>query len=95
MERERLNIYKANTKENRHYKDYFCTCRRDGTPNPFGIVNYMTSAYYRAREQYVDNLTKRQQRAVNLIRIMDNGAWVEGLGGWIGGINGPAYILDC
>jgi len=95
MERERLMVFRGNKKENAYYKGYFLTCRHDGTAYLPGISDYMNAAYYRAKEQYVDNLTKRQQNAINLIRIMDAGDWVEGIGGKLGSIRVTAYILDC
>jgi hypothetical protein len=85
MERERLRVFGDNSKERKHYKDYFLG----------SIRSYMISCYWQARERYVDNLTKRQQNAINLIRILEPGDFVESIGGRMSGHNGWVYILDC
>ncbi len=88
MERERLMVFRTTSEKRKQYKAYY--------PATSGnIRSYMLSSYYKAREQYVDNLTKRQQKAINLIRIMDEGDWVEGIGGKMGIIEDTTYILDC
>jgi hypothetical protein len=94
MERERLFVYKATAEERARSRGAYATS-----------YSYLLAKYYQAREQYMDNLTKRQQNAINLIRIMDAGDWVEGIGGKVSlalaeGSNVclsayVAYILDC
>lgn len=57
---------------------------------------YLTSAAYQTREQYVDNLTKKQQLALTLIRMMDYDDFVEGVGGKkLGYGNVDQFVLDC
>ena len=97
MERERLVVYVTTAEERTMLEPLY--------PSLYG---YMISRYYRAQEQYVDNLTKCQQNAINLLRIMDTGDWVEGIGGkmgWARKVRGAygnegvfddvVYILDC
>jgi hypothetical protein len=94
MERERLFVYVTTAEE------------RD-RPKPLHLDPYycMLSRYYKAKEQYVDELTECQQNAVNLLRIMDIGDWVEGIGcrvGWVKSAYSKVarfsyvfYVLDC
>lgn len=48
-----------------------------------------------ARKRYVDRLTKKQQAAINLIRIMSHEDFVEGVGGKTKLAFCTMYILDC
>jgi|694.fasta_scaffold18107_15 hypothetical protein len=84
MERERLVVYKATAEERNRLRDAYDSAH-----------GHLLVKYYQAREQYVDNLTKRQQNAINLIRIAEPGDFVESIGGRMSGHNGWVYILDC
>ena len=43
---------------------------------------YMHYAYFRANRRYVDRLTKKQREAVMFIKMLPEGEFVVGLGGW-------------
>jgi hypothetical protein len=86
--RERAYIKKRDENLMRYYK-------RHGVDFPWEGP-YLTSAHYRTREQYVDNLTKEQQAALTLIRMMEYGVFLEGVGGKkrsYGKIDN--FVLDC
>jgi hypothetical protein len=85
MERERLVVYRTTSEKRKQYKEYFLG----------NIHSYKISCYYKAQEQYVDNLTKRQQNAINLIRIAEPGHFIESIGCRMSGHKGSVYILDC
>jgi hypothetical protein len=97
MERERLVVYKATAEERNRLRDAYDIAH-----------GHLLVKYYQARGQYVDELTECQQNAINLIRIMDIGDWIEGIGGkmgWARRVRGAygnegvvddvVYILDC
>lgn len=52
-----------------------------------------------AKRRYVDNLTKKQQTALAMIDMLDEGRYVEGVGYWINsyyyGYPTKRYVLDC
>lgn len=49
-----------------------------------------------ARYRYVDRLTKKQQRALDMIRILDKDTPVDGLGFWCVGMYGERrFVIDC
>jgi hypothetical protein len=66
--------------------------------NPDWAKTYLKSRAYKACAQYVDNLTKKQQLALTLIRMMDYDDFVEGVGGKTPGyglVNADQFVLDC
>ena len=87
--RERARIKKRDEQLKAFYKN-------EGFFSRHGLKGYLTSAAYQTREQYVDNLTKKQQVALTLIRMMDYDDFVEGVGGKkMGYGNVDHIVLDC
>jgi hypothetical protein len=84
MERERLVVYKATAEERNRLRDAYDIAH-----------GHLLVKYYQARGQYVDELTKRQQNAINLIRIAEPGHFIESIGCRMSGHKGSVYILDC
>jgi hypothetical protein len=57
----------------------------------------LSQAAYNANERYVDRLTKKQREAINFIRMLPEGEYVEGVGAWMNDVLRirKVYIIDC
>jgi len=64
-----------------------------------GLTQHLRNIAARANRRYVDNLTKKQQAALAMIDMLDEGQVVEGVGYWINsyyyGYPTKRYVLDC
>lgn len=80
--RERLRIYKCSNTIDR----YIQNIKMHGT-----MQDYLLRCIWHAKEQYVDNLTKKQREAILFIRMLPANHFVEGLGAHVG----DTFILDC
>lgn len=64
-----------------------------------GLTQHLRHIAGRANRRYVDNLTKKQQAALAMIDILDEGQVVEGVGYWVNsycdGYKVKAYVVDC
>ena len=80
--RERLRIYKRSNTTDLYMRNITI----HGT-----MREYLRQCAWHAKEQYIDNLTKKQREAIMFIRMLPEYELVEGLGAHVG----DNFILDC